>query len=132
MANEPYYAATAYTPYTIPQQVPSNERSWIMRFAKARLPWGSKYYVLPANLAQDYSPHNLREQEQFKREDEEQIAAGTYSPSPYEKFDFHFIDNHECLRHALLPASSHFWIYMKAFGRVCFFYSYSPVFRLTS
>ncbi|MBM6446523.1 hypothetical protein JQF37_23190 [Pseudomonas sp. MIL9] len=69
---------------------------------------------------EDYSPRDLRNQEQLKREREEKIAKGTYAPSPFEHIDFHMRDNHESFRYALLPASSNFWIYMVGVGRILF------------
>jgi hypothetical protein len=92
-----------------------------MRFAKVRLPWGNADEVTPVSFVEGYSPRDLRNQEQIKREREEQIAKGTYTPGPFEHIDFHMRDNHESFRYALLPASSHFWMYMKAFGRFIFF-----------
>jgi len=121
MTQESYYAKTAYGSTEVPEQEPSNERPWIMRLAKVRLAWGNADEVTPVSFVEDYSPRDLRNQEQSKREREEQIAKGTYTPSPFEHIDFHMRDNHESFRYALLPASSHFWIYMKAFGRFIFF-----------
>ncbi|PWE40759.1 hypothetical protein C9I50_15090 [Pseudomonas prosekii] len=57
----------------------------------------------------------------METERDDRITTGTYSPTPYELIDFHIKDDHERFRYALLPASSHFWIYMSAAGRVSFF-----------
>ncbi|WP_288097718.1 hypothetical protein [Pseudomonas sp.] len=121
MTQESYYAKTAYGSTEVPEQEPSNERPWIMRLAKVRLPWGSADEVTPVSFVEDYSPRDLRNQEQLKREREEKIAKGTYAPSPFEHIDFHMRDNHESFRYALLPAGSHFLLYMKTFGKVIFF-----------
>ncbi|MHA6127912.1 hypothetical protein ACX3YD_17300 [Pseudomonas fluorescens group sp. PF-1] len=120
MSNTSYYAKTAYGATEVPQQERSAERPWIMRFAKVRLPWGNADEVTPVSFVEDYSPRDLRNQEQLKREREEQIAKGVYAPSPFEDVDFHMRDNHERFRYALFPASSHFWIYMLGVGRVLF------------
>ncbi|MEB0047699.1 hypothetical protein QN373_20160, partial [Pseudomonas sp. Dout3] len=92
-----------------------------MRFAKIRLPWGNADDVCPVSFVEDYSPNDFRHQEKIKKEREEQIATNTYAPSPYELIDFHIKDDHERFRYALLPASSHFWMYMSGGGRVLFF-----------
>ncbi|POZ99624.1 hypothetical protein C4E44_34055, partial [Pseudomonas sp. MWU12-2312b] len=80
MTQESYYAKTAYGSTEVPQQEQSTERPWIMRFAKVRLPWGNADEVTPVSFVEDYSPRDLRDQEQLKREREEQIAKGTYTP----------------------------------------------------
>ncbi|RLU09824.1 hypothetical protein CS078_12240 [Pseudomonas prosekii] len=49
------------------------------------------------------------------------MATNTYAPSPFEHIDFHIKDDHERFRYALLPASSHFWMYMSGGGRFMFF-----------
>ena len=121
MINESWYAKTAYGLKEVPQQEPSPERPWIMRFAKVRLPWGNTKEVTTANLLEKFSPKEIRLNEVFKKEREEQIATNTYAPSPYELIDFHIRDNHEQFRYASLPASSHFWLYMRLFGK-WFFY----------
>jgi len=121
MTQESYYAKTAYGLTEVPQQERSVERSWIMRFAKARLPWGGAKDLTPVSTLEKFSPKKLRLHEEFKKEREEQIAAGIHISSPLEHIDFHIRDDHECFRYALLPASSHFWIYMSGVGRVLFF-----------
>ncbi|POA66221.1 hypothetical protein, partial [Pseudomonas sp. DP16D-R1] len=128
MTQESYYAQTAYGATEVPQQEQSTERPWIMRFAKVRLPWGNADEVTPVSFVEDYSPRDLRNQEQLKIEREEQMAKGTYSPSPFEHIDFHLRDNHECFRYALLPASSHFWMYMLGGGRFLFFLFFVIIF----
>lgn len=121
MNNESWYAETAYGASEVPRQEPSTERSWIMRFAKVRLPWGNTEEVTPVSFVEDCSPRDLRSQEQLKSEREEQTTTNTYAPSPYEIIDFHIRDDHERFRYALLPASSHFWMYMLGGGRFLFF-----------
>ncbi|PWE40760.1 hypothetical protein C9I50_15095 [Pseudomonas prosekii] len=59
-------------------------------------------------------------QEQIKRQRTEQTGTNKYFPSQYELIDFHIRDDHERFRYALLPASSHFWIYMLGVGRALF------------
>jgi len=120
MSNTSYYAKTAYGATEVPQQEHSAERSWIMRFAKVRLPWGNANEVTPTSFLEDYSPADLRNQELLKKEREEKTAKGSYTPSPFEHIDFHMRDNHESFRYALLPVSSHFWIYMVGVGRILF------------
>ncbi|WP_236693098.1 hypothetical protein [Pseudomonas sp. 11/12A] len=120
MTQESYYAQTAYGATEVPQQEQSTERPWIMRFAKVRLPWGNADEVTPVSFVEDYSPRDLRNQEQLKIEREEQMAKGTYTSSPFEHIDFHMRDNHESFRYALLPASSNFWIYMAGVGHILF------------
>ncbi|WP_223486555.1 hypothetical protein [Pseudomonas sp. A-RE-19] len=122
MTNESWYAKTAYGAREVPQQERSTERPWIMRFAKARLPWGNADDVCPVSFVEDYSPNDLQTQEQLKREREEQIAKAAYSPNPFEDIDFHIRDDHERFRHALLPASSHFWIHLYSIGRFLFWF----------
>lgn len=118
MTDESWYAKTAYGLKEAPQQEPSPERPWIMRFAKIRLPWGNTEEVTAANLLEKFSPKEIRLHEKFKKEREEQIATNTYDPSPYELIDFHIRDDHERFRYASLPASSHFWLYMKTLGKL--------------
>ena len=121
MSNESWYAETAYGASEVPQQERSTERPWIMRFAKVRLPWGNAEDVTSVNFLEKFSPKKLRLYEGFKKEREEQIATETYAPSPFEDIDFHIRDDHERFRYALLPASSHFWMYMSGGGRFLFF-----------
>ena len=120
MTDESWYAQTAYGSKEVPQQEASTERPWIMRFAKARLPWGNADDITAVNILEKFSPKKLRLHEGFKKEREEQIATEAYSPSPYGLIDFHIRDDHERFRYALLPASSHFWIYMLGVGRTLF------------
>ena len=56
MTQESYYAKTAYGLTEVPQQERSAERSWIMRFAKARLPWGGANDLTPASALEKFSP----------------------------------------------------------------------------
>jgi len=120
MTHDSYYTETAYGVSEVPQQERSSERAWIMRFAKIRLPWGNADDVCPVSFVEDYSPRDIRFQEKTKRQRDEQTATDNYSPTPYELIDFHMKDDHERFRHALLPASSHFWIYMLGVGRALF------------
>ncbi|WP_258306389.1 hypothetical protein [Pseudomonas prosekii] len=120
MAHESYYTETAYGSSEAPQQAPSTERPWIMRFAKIRLPWGNPDEVCPASFVEDCSPKDIQFQEQIKRQRTEQTGTNKYFPSQYELIDFHIRDDHERFRYALLPASSHFWIYMLGVGRALF------------
>ncbi|MFJ2323794.1 hypothetical protein [Pseudomonas sp. NPDC087817] len=119
MTDQSWYAQTAYGASEVPQQGRSSERSWIMRLAKARLPWGNTNDVCPVSFVEDYSPTDLRYQEKLQGNRDELIA--TYSNSTYKLSDFHMTDDHDRFRYALLPASSHFWIYMSGVGRVVFF-----------
>lgn len=121
MTDELWYAQTAYGWNEVPQQEPSAERPWIMRFAKVRLPWGNTDEVTATNLFEKFPPKELRLHEGFKKEREEKIAANTYDPTPYGHIDFHIRDDHERFRYALLPASSHCWMYMSGGGRFMFF-----------
>ena len=121
MTHDSYYTDTAYGVSEVPQQERTSERSWIMRFAKIRLPWGNTDEVCPASFVEDYSPNDRRNEEQLDKERKDQIAKGTYALSPYELIDFHIRDDHERFRYALLPASTHCWIYMSGIGRFTFF-----------
>ncbi|SDS45947.1 hypothetical protein [Pseudomonas prosekii] len=121
MTDQSWYAKTAYGWNEVPQQESSIERPWIMRFAKIRLPWGNTEEVTPVSFVEDYSPRDLRFQEKSKRERNEQIVTESNTQSPFELIDFHMTDDHERFRYALLPASSHFWIYMSGVGRALFF-----------
>ena len=121
MSNELWYAETAYGASEVPRQEPSTERSWIMRFAKVRLPWGNTNETTPVSFLEKSSPKDLRFWERFNKERDEQTAKGTYSPRPFELIDFHIRHDHEHFRYALLPASSHFWMYMSGGGRFLFF-----------
>lgn len=136
MTDESWYAQTAYGLKEVPQQEPSSERPWIMRFAKVRLPWGNTDEVTAANLLEKFSPKKLRHYEGIKKEREEKIAAENHSSARHELIDFHIRDDHERFRYASLPASSHFWLYMKAFGKwffyIIFIFSIPSHFVMTS
>ncbi|MFL1513840.1 hypothetical protein [Pseudomonas prosekii] len=121
MSDESWYAQTAYGWNEVPQQERSTERPWIMRFAKVRLPWGNTDEVTATNLFEKFPPKELRLHEGFKKEREEQIAANIYDANSYGHIDFHIRDDNERFRYALLPASSHFWMYMSGGGRFMFF-----------
>jgi hypothetical protein len=118
-----YYAATAYRSDRIPPQPPAEPSSWLKRFAKRRLPWGRTQEVAPDDFVSECAPEKLR----IHEEDDEQKKAGTYVPAPFEHIDFHDRHDHERFRFALLPAGSHFWIYLRGFGKVGFFISLGPV-----
>ncbi|TWD49387.1 hypothetical protein [Pseudomonas sp. SJZ131] len=124
MTDQSWYAQTAFGWNEVPQQECSTERPWIMRFAKVRLPWGNTDEVTAANLLEKISPEEIRLHEKFKKEHEEKIATNTYDPSPHELIDFHIRDDHEQFRYASLPASSHFWLYIRAFGKWIFYISF--------
>ena len=124
MTDQSWYAQTAYGWNEVPQQECSAEPPWIMRFAKVRLPWGNTDEVTAANLLEKFSPKEIRLHEKFKKEREEKIATNTYGPSPFELIDFHIRDDHEQFRYASLPATSHFWLYMRAFGKLIFYISF--------
>ena len=115
--DQPYYSSTAYNPTTLPDQPESEERSWIKRFAKIRLPWGSAQDVAPENFLHIAAPKKLRNLEKAKLEREEKLAKGTYVPAPFEHVDFHDRHNHECYRYSLWSKRSHFWIYLLLFGK---------------
>jgi hypothetical protein len=121
MTDQSWYAQTAYGWNEVPQQECSTDRPWIMRFAKARLPWGNTDDITAANLLEKFPPKELRLHEGFKKKREEQIAANASDPAPYGHIDFHIRDDHEHFRYALLPASSHLWMYMLGGGRFLFF-----------
>ncbi|BBP69115.1 hypothetical protein PHLH6_11190 [Pseudomonas sp. Seg1] len=121
MNDESWYAQTAYGTNEVPQQEPSTGRPWIIRFAKVRLPWGNADKLIPVNILEKFTPEKLRLHEGFKKEREEKIATTPYTASQDEFIDFHIRDNHERFRFALLPASSHFWMYMSGGGRFLFF-----------
>jgi hypothetical protein len=132
MTQESYYAKTAYGLTEVPQQERSAERSWIMRFAKARLPWGGAKDLTPVSALEKFSPKKLRLHEEFKKEREEQIAAGTHISSPFEHIDFHIKDDHECFRYALLSDVSHFWIYLYSIGKFSFWFFLFILFSIST
>jgi hypothetical protein len=113
----PYYAATAYRPDRIPDQPPSVERSWLKRFGKKRLPWGSSKEIAPEDFMRRRGPSNLRFREEMRKEREEKKAAGTYVPAPYEHVDFHDRHDHERFRFSLWAMRAQFWIHLYMFGK---------------
>ncbi|MEB0089555.1 hypothetical protein QN382_23565, partial [Pseudomonas sp. 10B1] len=115
--NSSYYASTAYCSDRIPNQPPSAERSWIRRFAKTRLPWGSAQEVAPDDFLIRRKPSSLRFQEEMNKEREEKQKLGTYIPAPYEHVDFHDRHDHERFRFSLWSKQSQFWIYTLLFGK---------------
>ena len=116
----PYYAPTAYRSDRIPNQPPSEERSWLKRFGKKRLPWGDPLEIAPDAFMRKRSPSNLRFREQMRTEREEHRAAGTYVPAPYEHVDFHDRHDHERFRFSLWSTRSQFWLHLLVFGKGSF------------
>ncbi|WP_243246836.1 hypothetical protein [Pseudomonas maioricensis] len=112
-----YYAPTAYRSDNIPDQLPSAERSWLKRFGKRRLPWGYTLDIAPDDFMRKRSPSNLRFREQMREERENEKAAGTYVPAPYEHVDFHDRHDHQRFRFSLWSARSQFWAYVHMFGK---------------
>jgi len=116
-----YYAATAYRSDRLPNQPASKERPWLRRFSCLRLPWGGTEDLAPADFLEEASPGKLRRVEIDKKNREEQLAAGTYVPAPYEHVDFHDRHDHERFRFALWSKRSHFWLYLLGGGRALFY-----------
>ena len=116
-----YYASTAYRSNRMPNQPPSRERPWLKRFSCIRLPWGSTEDIAPEALLTKLSPESLRFRENAVKEKEEQLAAGTYVPAPYEHVDFHDRHDHERFRFAVWSKRSHFWLYLLGGGRALFY-----------
>jgi len=116
-----YYAATAYRSDRLPNQPSSRERPWLKRFSCIRLPWGGTDDVAPEAFFTKPSPESLRFWENAKKEKEEQLAAGTYVPAPYEHVEFHDRHDHERFRFALWSKRSHFWLYLLGGGRALFY-----------
>ncbi|BBP69116.1 hypothetical protein PHLH6_11200 [Pseudomonas sp. Seg1] len=127
MTDQSWYAKAAYGANEVPQQEPSAGRPWIMRFAKIRLPWGNADELIPVNILEKFTPKKLRLHDDLKKKREENFTTSAYAPALYELIDFHIRDNHECFRYTLLPASSHFWLYMNLLGKwifyICFIFS---------
>jgi hypothetical protein len=115
-----YYAPTAYRSDQIPNQLPSEERSWLKRFGKKRLPWGDPLEIAPDEFMHERSPDKLRFQEQMFKERDEKLAAGTYVPAPYEHVDFHDRHDHERFRFSLWSTRSQFWLHLLIFGKGSF------------
>jgi len=126
-----YYAPTAYRLDSIPNQLPSEERSWLKRFGKKRLPWGDPLELAPDEFMRERSPDKLRFQEQMFRERDEKLAAGTYVPAPYEHVDFHDRHDHERFRFSLWSAKSQFWAYLHMFGKG-WSIIFTPIYILTA
>jgi hypothetical protein len=122
----PYYAPTAYRSDNIPDQPPSEERSWLKRFGKRRLPWGNPLELAPDDFLRERAPTKLRFQEQMRKKREEQKAAGTYVPAPYEHVDFHDRHDHERFRFSLWSTRSQFWLYLLIFGKGFFLVGIIP------
>jgi hypothetical protein len=122
----PYYTPTAYRSDNIPDQPPSEERSWLKRFGKKRLPWGNPLELAPDDFLRERAPTKLRFQEQMRKKREEQKAAGTYVPAPYEHVDFHDRHDHERFRFSLWSTRSQFWLYLLIFGKGFFLVGIIP------
>jgi len=118
-----YYAPTAYRSDHIPNQPPSEERSWLKRFGKKRLPWGDPLELAPDAFMSKRAPNNLRFREQMRKERAEQQAAGIYVPAPYEHVDFHDRHDHERFRFSLWSTRSQFWLFLYGGGRFLFFFA---------
>jgi len=121
-----YYAATAYRPDRIPNQPPSAERSWLKRFGNKRLPWGCTTEVAPDEFMERRGPNNLRFREEMRKQREDELAAGTYVPAPYEHVDFHDKHDHERFRFSLWAMRAQFWMHVYMFGKWWFLLS-SPL-----
>ncbi|MDU8358662.1 MULTISPECIES: hypothetical protein [Pseudomonas] len=121
-----YYAPTAYRSDNIPFQLPSEERSWLNRFGKRRLPWGYTLDIAPDDFLRERSPDKLRFQEKIFKERDEKIAAGTYVPAPYEHVDFHDRHDHQRFRFSLWSKKSQFWLYLLMFGKGLFLVGIVP------
>ncbi|WP_231671813.1 hypothetical protein [Pseudomonas quasicaspiana] len=122
-----YYAPTAYRSDNIPEQLPSEERSWLKRFGKRRLPWGYTLDIAPDDFLQERSPDKLRFQEKMFKERDEKMAAGTYVPAPYEHVDFHNRHDHQQFRFSLWSTRSQFWLHLLIFGKGFFLVGLAPL-----
>ncbi|SQF94586.1 Uncharacterised protein [Paucimonas lemoignei] len=121
-----YYAPTAYRLDSIPNQLPSEERFWLKRFGKKRLPWGDPLEIAPDAFMRKRSPNNLRFREQMRAERDEHRAAGTYVPAPYEHVDFHDRHDHERFRFSLWSTRSQIWLHLLIFGKGFFLVGLAP------
>ncbi|MCD5976839.1 hypothetical protein [Pseudomonas quasicaspiana] len=122
-----YYAPTAYRSDNIPDQLPSEERSWLKRFGKRRLPWGYTLDIAPDDFLRERSPDKLRFQEQMFKERDEKKAAGSYVPALYEHVDFHDRHDHERFRFSLWSTRSQFWLHLLIFGKGFFLVGLAPL-----
>ncbi|MEK0361185.1 hypothetical protein [Pseudomonas sp. CBC3] len=116
-----YYASTAYSPASIPDQPPSRERSWLRKLGGSRLPWGRTQEVAPESIMTDPTPKSMRFWEEFDKKREEEKALGTYKKRPMEGLDLHWVYDHERYRYAVLSKRSHFWLYLCGGGRFLFY-----------
>ena len=121
-----YYAPTAYRSDKIPDQLPSEGRSWLKRFGKRRLPWGETLDIAPDNFIRKRSPSNLRFREQMDKERGVKKAVGAYVPAPYEHVDFHDRHDHQRFRFSLWSKKSQFWLYLLMFGKGLFLVGIVP------
>ena len=121
-----FYSAEAYHPERIPDQPPAEKQPWLRRFGSMRLPWGNTQDMFPSCVLTNIKPASLRRQEEMDRVRDEQKSRDEYIPKPFEHIDLHDRLDNEKIRHAQFPASSKFWIYLKAFGEFGFFFL-SPI-----
>ncbi|MCP8463980.1 hypothetical protein NK553_08490 [Pseudomonas sp. ZM23] len=121
MTSQDYYSPTSYRPDRIPDQPASQARSLYQKFSCTRLPWGSTQDVIPASLLEFLTPEAMRGHEQRAKEKAEQIANGTYKPTPFDGIDLHQRYDHESLTMAMLSFKSQFWLLIGFFGKVVFF-----------
>ncbi|MCP8463979.1 hypothetical protein NK553_08485 [Pseudomonas sp. ZM23] len=121
MTSQDYYLPTSYRPDRIPDQPASQARSLYQKFSCTRLPWGSTQDVIPASLLEFLTPEAMRRHEQRAKEKAEQIANGTYKPTPFDGIDLHQRYDHESLTMAMLSFKSQFWLLIGPVGKVWFF-----------
>ncbi|WP_339409536.1 hypothetical protein [Pseudomonas sp. EA_35y_Pfl2_R5] len=112
-----FYSPNAYSPEQIPDQSPAEKQPWLRRFGSMRLPWGKTQDLVPIDILSNSKPSELRLVESVKKEKAEQLEQGTYVPKLLEHLDLHARLDNEKVRHAQLPASSKFWIYMQVIGK---------------
>lgn len=123
---DPFYNSGAYNSEQMPDQPQAEKQPWLRRFGSVRLPWGSTQDLIPIDVLNNSQPSELRLVEAVKKEKARQLERGTYIPKLLEHLDLHTRLDHEKIRHAQLPASSKFWIYLKMFGEVAAFFL-SPI-----
>lgn len=112
-----FYSPEAYHPERVPDQPPAEKQPWLRRFGSMRLPWGSTQDISPPSVLTSVKPASLRLQEERDSVRDEQKSRGEYKPKPFEHIDLHDRLDHERIRHAQLPTSSKFWIYIQAIGK---------------
>lgn len=120
MQNNDYYAATAYRPDRIPTQSDANPRGLYMKLSCTRLPWGRAQEAVPDHLLHVPTPQAIRDDEKRQADKAEQIANGTYVPTPFDalgEVDLKHKYDHENFRMAKLPFTSQFWLILRLFGK---------------